>query len=321
MRYKHHAHIRGYHGFTLLELLIVIAIIAILSAILIFILNPAETLRKSRDSQRMSDLNTLERAIALNVTNVSIAGGTIDPDGPNFTFSCFWENVASGDWRLFVSVPSDNGEATPTTFTTWSNVSWQRQPNAIGTAIDGSGWMPQNLSQSGNSPISNLPRDPVNRFDRNLYYLYVCKRNGTFELQANLESVQFSQGGVDDKESTDGGDAPALLEHGTILTVSPFPDADGDAWSDTAEATFGTDPSSACPADSIANNEAVDAWPPDLNDDRRVDLSDLLIMVSSANTKCGDAGYLARRDLTRDCIIDSANDVEIILSAFGVFCP
>ena len=46
-------------GFTLLELLIVIAIIAVLSVILVLVLNPAETLKKSRDTQRMSDLSTL----------------------------------------------------------------------------------------------------------------------------------------------------------------------------------------------------------------------------------------------------------------------
>ena len=55
-------------GFTLLELLIVIAIIAVLSAILIFVLNPAETLRKGRDSERISDLATINRALAFYIT-------------------------------------------------------------------------------------------------------------------------------------------------------------------------------------------------------------------------------------------------------------
>ena len=42
-------------GFTLLELLIVISVLAILSVALIVVLNPAETLKKGRDSQRISD--------------------------------------------------------------------------------------------------------------------------------------------------------------------------------------------------------------------------------------------------------------------------
>ena len=45
-------------GFTLLELLIVIGILGVLSVALVFVLNPAESLKKARDSQRMSDLTT-----------------------------------------------------------------------------------------------------------------------------------------------------------------------------------------------------------------------------------------------------------------------
>ncbi|MCK5085475.1 prepilin-type N-terminal cleavage/methylation domain-containing protein, partial [Candidatus Parcubacteria bacterium] len=56
---------KNMEGFTLLELLIVIAILAILSAVLILILNPAETMKKSRDTQRMSDLATMKTAIGL----------------------------------------------------------------------------------------------------------------------------------------------------------------------------------------------------------------------------------------------------------------
>ena len=59
------------NGFTLLELLIVIAILAILSAALVLILNPAESMKKSRDTQRISDLSTLKTAIGLYLTTVS----------------------------------------------------------------------------------------------------------------------------------------------------------------------------------------------------------------------------------------------------------
>src|ERR1035437_6565486 len=67
-------------GFTLLELLIVIAIIAILSVALVIVLNPAETLKKARDAQRISDLSTLKTAIGLYMTSVSpvYLGGTVN---------------------------------------------------------------------------------------------------------------------------------------------------------------------------------------------------------------------------------------------------
>jgi len=51
-------------SFTLVELMIVIAILAILSAIVIFALNPAEMFRKNRDARRMTDLQSLNKAIA-----------------------------------------------------------------------------------------------------------------------------------------------------------------------------------------------------------------------------------------------------------------
>ncbi|KKW47096.1 MAG: hypothetical protein UY99_C0042G0007, partial [Parcubacteria group bacterium GW2011_GWA1_59_11] len=41
-------------SFTLIELLVVIAIVAILSAVVIITLNPAELLKQSRDSNRLS---------------------------------------------------------------------------------------------------------------------------------------------------------------------------------------------------------------------------------------------------------------------------
>src|SRR3989339_611637 len=58
-------------SFTLIELLIVIAILALLMSIIIITLNPAELLKKSRDTKRVSDLNALRTAINLYVTDKS----------------------------------------------------------------------------------------------------------------------------------------------------------------------------------------------------------------------------------------------------------
>ena len=46
-------------GFTLLEILLVIAIIAILAAIVIIAINPAKQLAQSRNTQRRADVNTV----------------------------------------------------------------------------------------------------------------------------------------------------------------------------------------------------------------------------------------------------------------------
>jgi prepilin-type N-terminal cleavage/methylation domain-containing protein len=52
-----------HRGFTLLEMLLVIAIIAILAAIVIVAINPARQLAQARNAQRASDLNAIQKAI------------------------------------------------------------------------------------------------------------------------------------------------------------------------------------------------------------------------------------------------------------------
>ena len=49
-------------GFTLLEILLVVAIIAILAGIVIVAINPAKQLGNARDAQRKSDINTIYKA-------------------------------------------------------------------------------------------------------------------------------------------------------------------------------------------------------------------------------------------------------------------
>jgi prepilin-type N-terminal cleavage/methylation domain-containing protein len=50
-------------SFTLVELMIVIAILVILSAIVIFALNPGRLFDNFRDTRRVSDINTINKAI------------------------------------------------------------------------------------------------------------------------------------------------------------------------------------------------------------------------------------------------------------------
>lgn len=58
-------------GFTLVELLVVIAIVAILAGALFLVINPAEILRKGRDTKRMSELQELNKALAAAMANSS----------------------------------------------------------------------------------------------------------------------------------------------------------------------------------------------------------------------------------------------------------
>lgn len=226
-------------GFTLLELLIVITILAILAVIIIFVLNPAETLRKSRDVQRMSDLATLKNAISLYTTTKT----TPQLDGTSGTVNDKCNAGTAANEELWVSVPTavdDITDTTPPSGWVQAEPRWE-QPTTVsaGSAVDGTGWIPVNLgSISGGSPISNMPLDPTNDLtittgsdtsavnavtNGALMYRYACdKTNVTYEINARLESTAFGTGSTDDnKASKDGGDNPLLYEVGTLLTILP----------------------------------------------------------------------------------------------------
>ena len=227
-------------GFTLLELLIVIAILAILAAVVIIVLNPAQTLAQARDSQRLSDLATLKSAISLYMTTVSpvdleagIAATCLGDTNVNALIS--YSAVSAEVVCAAVLVEGTGAEAA----SDYHATDFCRSLAADGALTDGTGWIPVNFNNiTGGSPLSNLPLDPTNAdgdgsvFDTtptsaDYYYRYMCQQGvadagdptPAFEIDAVLESVKYKT--TDDLDAKDGGDNAAYYEVGTAVSIGP----------------------------------------------------------------------------------------------------
>jgi len=101
------------------------------------------------------------------------------------------------------------------------------------------------------------------------------------------------------------------------INVPAAVDTDGDGFSNWLEAYLGTDPNDACSNTATPNDETVDAWPPDLNDDRFVDISDVSMLTAYMGESVPPAPQ--RYDLNPDGAIDS-KDSDIITGLNGTSC-
>jgi len=185
-------------SFTLIELLIVVTLLAILGAVVVVVLNPAEMMRQSRDSTRLYDLQQLNKVLSF-----------IQVDQPALNFG--------SSSVVYVSIPDASS--------TCANLGLPTLPSGWAYAcsnsfnykkINGNGWVPVNFTQfSGGSPISKLPIDPVNSTSTGEYYTYVT--GGSWKLTARLVSEKYTP-----KAGTDSGSDPALFEQGNDVTLAPF---------------------------------------------------------------------------------------------------
>lgn len=230
-------------GFTLLELLITLSILAILTVVLVIVINPAEVLKKTRDNQRLSDLSTLKSALSLYLAEVStpVLGPTADCLGVGITTAVIYYSVPqTSDTTCAINVVEGTDVTSASTFggVGGATDSCKYVTLANLQSVSNTGWIPvdfTSISSLGGSPISNLPIDPTNTVSgtngnapvsTDLAYRYACQRTsaspapGTvFELDANLESAAYINGGSQDKESKDGGDNADLFEMGTSIKL------------------------------------------------------------------------------------------------------
>ncbi len=180
-----------------MELLIVIAIIAVLTMAVILYIDPIESLRASRDSTRLNDIDSLRKAITFYVADLQ------NPEMGTSTV-CYIGNSIG---------PSLAG--CQQYFQTATAV-------ATNTSIDlnGAGWVPIDFRQiSTGLPLDRLPVDPKGVNDPDYFYSYIVATNSTFKLAAKMESKLYGFGGARDVVSTDGGISTTTYETGTDIAL------------------------------------------------------------------------------------------------------
>jgi prepilin-type N-terminal cleavage/methylation domain-containing protein len=196
-------------AFTLIELLIVIAIIAILSVVVILTLNPAQIIMQSRDSNRISDMSTLNSALGIYLSQGGLSLGTAN--------------------TVYVSIPD------PTATTTAGDqcqglglislpgaYSYHCAASSTYRNVDGTGWIPVNFSSiATGAPFSQLPTDPLNTSSSRTYYTY--NTNGSnYEVTSIMESSKYKLGGSNDVIGGDGGTLATVYEKGSKLGLEPL---------------------------------------------------------------------------------------------------
>ncbi|HUC31405.1 MAG TPA: LamG-like jellyroll fold domain-containing protein [Candidatus Paceibacterota bacterium] len=194
-------------GFTLVELLVVIAIIAILAVVVILTINPTELLRQGRDATRVSDMSTLNKAISLYYQDAMSKPSTMFMGTSSVVYVSVPDPTATstaGDQCQGLSLPS-----LPTGFI------YQCAASSTYMNTNGTGWIPINFnSYSAGAVISKLPVDPMNTTSTNLYYTYETDGIGGFKLAAFFESQKYAP-----QMASDGGTDPELYEKGSNLSL------------------------------------------------------------------------------------------------------
>ncbi|MBI5732767.1 type II secretion system protein [Candidatus Jorgensenbacteria bacterium] len=195
-------------GFTLIELIVTIAIVAILVTVLVVAINPAEQLSRSRDSKRISDLDALKTALNLYLaqatTTINLSGNT-----PSANSGCIFQASST----LYLN--TTGAVATSTVFGASTTIVRSTTTQAVGST----GWMPARIDQTpGGATVSVLPLDPTNGLGSGTtyFYYYLCDITGgvrNFELGATLESTYFTSDL--DLDGTDGGNESGRYEVGT----------------------------------------------------------------------------------------------------------
>ena len=267
------------HAFTLIELLIVIAIIAILGSATVLVLNPVEIIKQGRDGTRITDVENIQKSLNLTLFN-----------NPSLVDSLLSTNI-------YLSLPSGSCPLSPPT-------GYAYVCNATSANInktDGTGWIPLTLQN-----MASLPTDP----NSNFYYAFIANpTTKTFTVTALLESEKQTKLSA----AKDGGTDPGRFEKGDtglwsgasgLVGYWPMDEGTGTTTADLSEnARIGTltgDPawitSSNCKSGNCISFDGVD------------DKISLISQIALDKTNSSMSWWMKRSAPTRyECIFSRVN--------------
>ncbi len=201
----------GKAGFTLIELLVVIAIVAVLAVVVVLVLNPAQLLQQARDSNRLSDLATVNAAL-----------GYLKTDQPAATLG----NSSTSYISVFdLSATSTAGDQCQGLgLLSLGSSSWQCAASSTYRSSGGTGWVPVALTNvSYGTPLAQLPVDPINVTSSGLFYTY--STNGSqYEVTSGLESIKYK---LQFSSNPQISGYPEVAALGSSLSLSPLWNASG----------------------------------------------------------------------------------------------
>ncbi len=191
-------------GFTTVEMLVTITILAVLMVLVVLVVNPVDLLKQGRDSNRVAALNAVNNALRFLTEN--------EPGTFIGTSSI-----------VYVSIPSAVSDCSnlglPTLPSGWNYGCVQ---SSSSTRVDGTGWIPVNFQAiSAGSPISQLPIDSKNSTSTRNYFTYVAS-GSSWELAFSPEGEKNKLGGANNLTVKDGGQKVSLFELGKDLSLLPI---------------------------------------------------------------------------------------------------
>jgi type II secretory pathway pseudopilin PulG len=178
-------------GMTVVEMLMVLGLLSMLFGLSFYLWNAMDIFRKTRDTQRINDIQVLDTALKTILTTES--------------------NVNLGEENIIYTSLKDASSTCGSYNLTPLYAPFSYRCSATPTDINGNGWLPVNFKVSKIFIIEALPIDPLNNKD--YFYAYQVKQR-RYKLTVRFESKNNIP-----KMANDGGFEPTLYEVGSNLFI------------------------------------------------------------------------------------------------------